>query len=131
MTPELTVLALAAILQGFQIVLAGWALQRDAGVAFNLGPRDTKPELSPLTGRLRRAVANHFEALVLFTISVLVVSQSGTGSGLTAACAWIYLAARILYVPAYAFGWTPGRSIIFGVGATATIVMLLVALLGM
>lgn len=130
MTPELTVLALGAILQAAQIMLAGWSMNRDAGVEFNAGPRDTQPELSPLTGRLRRAVANHFEALALFTIAVVVVTLSGKASGLTASCAWIYLAARILYVPAYAFGWTPWRSVIFGVGATATLVMILVALLG-
>lgn len=130
MSPELTVLALAAILQGLQILLAGAAMNRDVGVAFNAGPRDEEPRLSPLTGRLRRAVANHFEALALFTIAVVVVTLSGRANGLTAACAWIYLAARILYVPAYAFGWTPWRSVIFGVGATATVVMILVALLG-
>lgn len=129
MTPELTALALAAILQAGQIMLAGWAMNRDVGVDFNAGPRDTQPELSVLTGRLRRAVANHFEALALFTVAVVVVSLSGAASGVTAACAWIYLGARILYVPAYAFGWTPWRSIIFGVGATATLVMILVALL--
>ncbi len=130
MTPELTVLALAALFQTVQIALAGWSMNRDVGVDYNAGPRDTTPEFSPLTGRLRRAVSNHFQALTLFTIAVVVVRLSGRASGLTAACAWIYLAARILYVPAYAFGWTPWRSVIFGVGATATMAMLLVALLG-
>lgn len=130
MTPELTALALAAILQAFQIMLAGWVMNRDVGVAWNASPRDEPVRFSPLTGRLRRAVANHFEALALFAIAVVVVTLSGKANGLTAACAWIYLAARILYVPAYAFGWTPWRSVIFGVGATATMVMLLVALLG-
>ena len=81
------------------------------------------------TGRLRRAVANHFEALALFTVAVMVVTLSGKASGLTAICAWVYLAARVLYVPAYAFGWSPWRSAIFAVGATATMVMLLAALI--
>lgn len=130
MTPELTVLALAAILQAAQIMLAGWSMNRDVGAEVNAGPRDTMPELSDLTGRLRRAVSNHFEALVLFTIAAVVVTLSGAAGAATAVCAWIYLAARILYVPAYAFGWTPWRSVIFGVGATATMVMLIVALLG-
>ena len=73
---------------------------------------------------------NHFEAMALFTIAVVALSISGKGGALTAACAWVYLAARILYVPAYAFGWSPWRSAIFGVGATATMVMLLAALFG-
>lgn len=130
MTPELTALALAALLQTVQIALAGAAMNRDVGVGYNAGPRDAAVEMSPLTGRLRRAVANHFEALALFTIAVVAVTLSGRASGLTAACGWIYLGARALYVPAYAFGWTPWRSVIFGIGASATMVMLFVALLG-
>ena len=59
---------------------------------------------------------------------MVVVTLSGTAGTCTAACAWIYLAARILYVPAYAFGWSPWRSAIFGIGATATGVMILAAL---
>lgn len=128
MTPELTALALAALLQFFQIGLAGWFMNRDAGVEYNASPRDVTPEFSVLTGRLRRAVANHFEALALFTIAVVVVTLSGTASEITATCAWLYLAARVLYVPAYAFGWTPWRSVIFGIGAAATLIMILAAL---
>jgi uncharacterized MAPEG superfamily protein len=50
-------------------------------------------------------------------------------SPLTATCGWAYLAARILYVPAYAFGWQPWRSLIWSVGLLATTVMLVAALL--
>jgi uncharacterized MAPEG superfamily protein len=129
MTPELITLALAVFLQLGQITLAGWSMNRDVGAEWNAGPRDEEPEFSPLTGRLRRAVANHFEALTLFTIAVLIVSLSGKTGALTATCAWVWLAARILYVPAYAFGWSPWRSVIFGIATLATVVMLLVALI--
>jgi uncharacterized MAPEG superfamily protein len=129
MTPELIALALAVFLQLGQITLAGWSMNRDVGAEWNAGPRDEEPEFSPLTGRLRRAVANHFEALTLFTIAVLIVSLSGKTGALTATCAWVWLAARILYVPAYAFGWSPWRSVIFGIATLATVVMLLVALI--
>lgn len=129
MTPELTVLALAALLQAVQIGLAAVVMNRDVGPEWNVGPRDKQPDFSPLTGRLRRAVSNHFEALCFFTIAVVVVTLSGAATSLTALCAWIYLAARVLYVPAYAFGWTPWRSVIFGVGFLATFVMILSALI--
>lgn len=46
-----------------------------------------------------------------------------------AAAAWIYLVARILYVPAYASGVFLVRSLIWTVGFVATLVMLLSALL--
>ena len=130
MTPELTVLALAAILQSVQIVLAAISMNRDVGIEYNASPRDTEPAFSVMTGRLRRAVDNHFEALILFTIAVVVVTYSGAAGTTTAVCAWLYLAARVLYVPAYAFGWSPWRSAIYGIGAAATGVMILMALFG-
>ena len=79
LTPELTVLALTALLQFGQIVLAARLMNRDVGVEYNAGPRDASAERSA-TGRLRRAVANHFEALALFTIAVVVVTLSGSAS---------------------------------------------------
>lgn len=129
MTPELLTLALAALLQAFQIGLAAMVMNRDVGATWNAGPRDSQPEFSPLTARLRRAVDNHFEGLIFFTIAVIVVSLSDRSTAITATCAWLYLAARILYIPAYAYGWTPWRSIIWGMGFLATMVMILATLL--
>lgn len=128
-SPELLVLGLAAILQAVQIGLAAWSMNRDGLAEWNAGPRDSAPAFSPLTGRLRRAVDNHFEALVFFTIAVVLVQFTQSNGTLTAACAWAYLVARILYVPAYALGWVPWRSVIFGIGFVATMAMILAAIL--
>lgn len=128
-SPELLVLGLAAILQAVQIALAGWSMGRDGLGRWNAGARDSEPRFSPMTGRLRRAVDNHFEALAFFTIAVVLVQFTQSNGGLTAACAWVYLLARVLYVPAYAFGWSPWRSLIFGLGFLATMLMILTALL--
>ncbi len=129
MTPELTVLALAAILQAAQIAVAAMAMNADVGAKWNASPRDSQPEFSPLTGRLRRAVNNHFESLAFLTIAVVVISISGQNSAATATAAWVHLAARLLYVPAYAFGWTPWRSVIWGIGFAAVMVMILAGLI--
>ena len=129
LSAELLVHGLAAILQAVQIGLAAWSMNRDGLAEWNASPRDSVPVFSPLTGRLRRAVDNHFEALVLFTIAVVLVQFTQSNGTLTAACAWAYLIARILYVPAYALGWTPWRSAIFGVGFIATMAMILAAIL--
>lgn len=128
MTPELTALALAALWQTVTIGIAAAVMNRDVGRDFNTGPRDEQPRLSVMTARLRRAVDNHFEGLALFTIAVVVVQLSGSASTLTATAAWVYLAARVLYVPAYAFGWSPWRSVIWGFGHLASVLMLLVSL---
>ena len=97
-TPELTALGLAAILQAGQIGLAAWSMNRDGLSRWNAGPRDAEPDFSPLTARLRRAVDNHFEALVFFIIAVVLVEFTLSNNLLTAICAWIYLGARVLYV---------------------------------
>lgn len=129
MSAETTALGLAALLQTAQIGLAGYSMHRDMGDEWNVGPRDTTPEFSPLTGRLRRAVSNHFEALILFTIAVVMVSFEDRSNVLTVLCAWLYLAARILYVPAYALGWTPWRSVIWFFGFLPTMIMIIYAIL--
>ena len=136
MTPELTVLALAGLLQGVQFCLMAVPANLELGTAKTLSPRDPErlgqplaEQMSPVTGRLHRAMTNHFEALILFTLAVVVVTLGEASTALTQTCAWVYLGARILYVPAYAFGWSPWRSAIWFVGFGATMLMILGALL--
>lgn len=131
MTPELAALTLAALLQCAQFVLFAIPANRELGPGYTMSARDHPPsrEMSPLTGRLQRAVSNHFDGLILFGIAVGVITMSDQATWFTALCAWAYLGARLLYVPAYAFGWRPGRSLIWAIGWTATLLMLLAALI--
>ena len=128
MTPELTVLALAGLVQAIQFVAFSITANLQVGPKVAMGPRDDVPTLKGTAGRLQRALNNHFEGLILFTLAVVVVTLGGQSSGVTATCAWIYLAARILYVPAYVLGWVPWRSAIWAVGFAATMLMILAAL---
>ena len=136
MTPELTVLTLAALLQVVQYVLMSVPANLELGPGKTMSPRDRsrlggslEDQLSEKTARLYRALNNHFEGLILFTIACVVVTLSGQSSEFTTNCAWTYLIARILYVPAYYFGLRPWRSLIWAVGFLATTFMLLAALL--
>ncbi len=128
MTPELTVLALAGLLQVVHYALFGVAANMQLGADYALGPRDEGRKLSGIPQRLQRAMSNHFEGLILFTLAVVVIEQSGANSTLTAGCAWAYLAARVVYIPAYAYAWVPWRSVIWAVGFVSTVVMIAVAL---
>ena len=128
MTPELTVLALAGLVQAIQFAAFSITANLQVGPKVAMGPRDNVPALKGTAGRLQRALNNHFEGLILFTLAVVVVTLGGQSSGVTATCAWIYLAARILYVPAYVLGWVPWRSAIWAVGFAATMLMILAAL---
>ena len=125
---ELTVLVMAALLAVIQLFLMAIPANLELGSKYLAGPRDEKRELSARTGRLQRAFNNHMEGLLLFAIAVVAVVLADKTSGLTGGAAVVYLLARIAYVPAYALGWNPGRSIIWGVGFLATLVILLAAL---
>ena len=129
MTPELTALTLAALLQVAQFVTFSIAANLQVGPTKAMSPRDGGIELTGTAGRVQRAMNNHFEGLIMFTIACVVISLSGQSTGFTAACAWVYLGARALYVPAYVFGWVPWRSLIWMAGFGATVAMLLAGLL--
>ena len=129
MTTELTVLALAAVLQALQFLAYSVAANLQIGTKKALGPRDQKIELTGKTGRLQRALNNHFEALILLTIAVVVITLADKGTGFSAACAWVYLIARILYVPAYYFGLSPWRTVVWFAGFLSTVLMILSALI--
>lgn len=130
MTPELTALTLAALLQIVQFALYAVPANMQLTPGYTMSSRDREPsrQLTDHTARLGRAFDNHFQNLALFTIAVLVIQLSGQNTAFTAFCAWVYLIARILYVPAYALGLNPWRSLIWGAGFFATLLMLLAAL---
>ncbi|MEL6519314.1 MAG: MAPEG family protein, partial [Pseudomonadota bacterium] len=132
MSPELTVLTLAALLQVVQFMLYAVPANLELGTDKTLGPRDDPnlaQGLTTTTQRMKRAMENHFEGLALFTIAVVVVTLGEKNSSFTAFCAHAYLVARILYIPAYASGAVPWRSLIWTVGFLATLAMLIAALL--
>lgn len=129
MTAELTALTLAALLQMVQFLAYSIAANRQVGPRYAMGPRDEGRALTGVAGRLQRAMNNHFEGLILFGIAVMVITLSDRATALTEMAAWAYLAARILYVPAYVIGRGPWRSLIWSVGLLATLVLLLTALL--
>ncbi len=128
MPVELKVLGYAALLQIVQFILMAIPVSLQLGIAYTGGNRDEQLQATGVPGRLKRALDNHFEGLVLFTIAVLVVVLGEASSQLTENCAWAYLWARILYVPAYASGVFLVRSLIWGIGFIATAIMLIAAL---
>jgi uncharacterized MAPEG superfamily protein len=129
MTTELTILTLAALLQVLQFCAYSFTANQQVSRKVAFGPRDTAVELTGTAGRLKRAMNNHFEGLILFTIACIVVTLADQSTPFTTTCAWTYLIARILYVPAYAFGLSPWRSLIWAVGFIATTAMLVAALI--
>lgn len=129
MTPALTALACALLVQIATVGIMASVANRELGHKVTTGPRDgALPPMSPRLGRLRRACTNGFEGLALFAPAVLILTLAQISTPLTTLAAWTYVAARLAYLPAYAYGWTPWRSVIWFVGLCATLVLLLSAL---
>jgi uncharacterized MAPEG superfamily protein len=104
-TIELTLLGWTLVLAVVQVLLPAGARNRETGVAFNAGPRDEPgPPVGKITGRLKRAQANLYETLPLFAAALLIAHVAGREGALTLWGAWLYLLARIVYVPLYALG---------------------------
>lgn len=130
MTIELTLLAWTLVLALVQIGLAGMLRTQETGTAYNVGPRDEPgPPKRPVTGRMQRAQANLFETLPLFIAAVLIAHVADRDGALTLWGCWLYLIARVVYVPLYAFGIPVLRTLVYMVGLTG-LVLILAAILG-
>ena len=129
MTTELTLLAWTIVLALVQIMLVANLRTAETGIQYNASARDGEaPPPRPVTARLQRAQANLFETLPLFIGAVLIAHVSGSEGDLTLWGCWMYLIARIVYIPLYAAGIPYVRSLVWLV-SLAGLVMVLAAVL--
>lgn len=110
---ELQLLAAAVLIGLVHLLWASAAAQPQRGLKWNVGPRDEPVVLTGMAGRLERAFANFRETFPLFAAAVLVTYLSGRIGYLTAHGALIYVAARALYLPLYAFGVPVARTLVW------------------
>lgn len=129
MTDELTVLAWGCVLAFVHIFAAVRVKTRQYGTKWNMGARDEAlPPPDPIVGRLARAQANFFETFPIFAAAALIVAVAHLGDRWTAAGAWIWLAARVVYLPLYGMGVPVVRTIAFLVSVAAIALVLRPAL---
>jgi len=131
MPDELLVLALGAVLLLVHIMLAGRARTQQYGTEWNMGARDEQmPPLNPVAGRLLRAQANYQETLPIAVIAFLGVVVAGKTSDVTAVAAWVWLVARVIYLPLYGSGIPKVRTLVWAIGTLAILTVLGVLLFG-
>ncbi len=88
------------------------------GGAWVLSPRDMPREVTGISGRFVRAHRNLLENIPpQFVAALFVVHAADAVGSLAAVGAWAFVAARVLYVPAYAFGPPGVRPLSLGGGA--------------
>lgn len=122
---ELIVLALACVLMLAHIFAAGHFKTAQYGKDWNMGARDEDlPPLNPVAGRLVRAQANYQESFPIAVALLLAITVAGRASEITAIAAWVWLAARVIYLPLYWSGVPKVRTMVWGVGLAALVVLL-------
>jgi uncharacterized MAPEG superfamily protein len=114
MTTELGILAWGCVLALLHILVAVRFKTRQYGTKWNMGARDAElPAPEPVVGRLARAQANFFETFPLYAAAAIIVSVAHLNDRWTAAGAILWIAARLVYLPLYAFGVAYVRTIVW------------------
>lgn len=132
MPTELTVLALAGLLLLVHVFAAAHFKTKQYGIEWNTGARDEAdlPPLGFLPARLERARDNFLETLPLAIIALFGVVLADKANAQTAIAAWVWLGARVLYLPLYWAGIPLIRTGVWGIGLLALLYVLGVMLLG-
>lgn len=117
MPVELRIAALGALLLFIHVFIAVRFKTAQYGRKWNIGARDEAlPAPNALTGRLVRAQANFAETFPIAIVALLGVVIAGRTSAWTAFGGWIWLAARLVYLPLYWAGVPVIRTIVWTIG---------------
>jgi len=103
MTGDLWALVAAMLLAVVQLTLSSVLTLRQLGGVWVAGPRDQPREVTGLSGRFVRAHRNLLEIFPQFVAALFLVHAAHAAGSLSTIGAWLFVIARLLYVPAYAF----------------------------
>jgi uncharacterized MAPEG superfamily protein len=122
---EMKMLLWSIVLGLVQVALAATLVTGQRGLAWGAGARDGEPApVTPVAARLQRAAANFLETFPFFAAAVLLLHATGRFDANTALAAQMYFWARVLYVPAYAFGVPYLRTVVWAVAITGIVLLL-------
>jgi uncharacterized MAPEG superfamily protein len=114
MPVELSILALGAVLLFVHIFVAVRYKTNQYGRQWNVGARDEK--LAPpdvMTGRSARAQANFAETFPIAIVALLGVVLADKTSDTTVLGGWLWLGARVVYLPLYLAGVPYVRTLVY------------------
>jgi uncharacterized MAPEG superfamily protein len=124
LSTEITVLGWSVVLLLVQIFAQAGAAS-DRGSAYLLGARDEdRKSRSVVAGRLRRALHNLLETYPAFIALALALAVTGKIGGYGAIGAWLWLLARVVYVPIYAAGIPVVRTLVWFASILGLVLML-------
>ena len=116
MPVEIRIAAYGALLLFVHIFMATRYKTAQYGRAWNVGARDEElPPANVMTGRTARAQANFAETFPIAIVALLGVIIAERTSANTALGGWIWLGARIAYLPLYMAGIKVVRTVAYTV----------------
>lgn len=131
MTTELTVLLLSTLLLLAHVMVAIRYKTQQYGTKWNMGARDEDlPPLNDIAARLDRARANFLETYPVAIVALMAVAVADASTALTAIAAWVWLGARLIYLPLYWAGVPVVRTLVWGVSLLALLTIVGALLLG-
>lgn len=124
------VLVLSVVLLLFHVLLQGYFATRELGSAWNAGPRDgDRQPQDARAGRAARASRNYQETYPAFIGLLLGLAFIGDPNGLGIGGAWVWLIARIAYIPLYLAGIPYIRSLVWLLSLAGLLIMMAALLL--
>jgi len=131
MPVELRIAAFGSLLLFVHIFTAIRFKTQQYGRKWNVGARDEAlPPANPMTGRTIRAQANFAETFPIAIVALLGVVIAGRASAMTALGGWIWLGARLVYLPLYAAGVPVVRTIVWTISMVGLAMVLWPLLFG-
>ena len=131
MAIELKILALGAVLLFVHVFTATRFKTAQYGRKWNVGARDAAlPEPNAMTGRTMRAQANFLETFPIAIVALLGVVLAGKTSPTTALGGWIWLGARVVYLPLYVAGVPVIRTVVWSIGMIGLVMVIWPLLVG-
>jgi uncharacterized MAPEG superfamily protein len=120
---ELTILAVYGLIVAIVLGLKTTGMIGQLGMGYVLSARDEKRDLPRMLARIDRALNNSVTALILVAIPILILGLTDRYSGKSLLAAQVFLVARLLYFPAYAFGINGIRTALWLIAFAATLVL--------
>ena len=123
---EMLLLGWSTVLLFAYVMIQGQTATRDRGLDWNAGPRDGEQKpLGEMAGRAERALKNFQETYPVFIALALGLAVTDRTGGIGAIGAWLWLGARIVYIPLYLFGVKYVRSLCWTVSILGLLLMLI------
>ncbi|MBI1218445.1 MAG: MAPEG family protein [Rhodobacteraceae bacterium] len=127
LTSELDILGLYGLLVCLTLVAQASGALTQLDMGYLLSSRDEHRTVTGMVGRLDRALGNSVTAMALFAPAILILQAKAGFSPTTLLAAQVFLAARVIYVPAYVFGLVGFRTLVWLAGFAATIALYLLS----